>query len=252
MALARFIKSPLAEVVCGVEFSAPEFSAVHFGLYWQQIQERFPLPPLDRPPLGEIPLIPLPSLRRVWFESADKRQLLQLQSNRFLYNWRRQSEVEEYPHFEEIYPQFEREWQSFQNWWLELSGLPLQPTHYELTYLNQIDATFGWHDPGDTHKLFTFVGKTWNDFLDKPKICNSNLEFILPDNQGNLIISLSQKNKIEDNSLVMFLELTSRSLNADLVLENWFDTAHNYTVHAFLELIHENAKQEWGFQWLKQ
>ncbi|MBW4519302.1 MAG: TIGR04255 family protein [Scytolyngbya sp. HA4215-MV1] len=252
MALARFTKSPLTEVVCGVEFSAPEFSAVHFGLYWQQIQKRFPLPPLDRPPLGEIPLVPLPSLRRVWFESADKRQLLQLQSNRFLYNWRRQSEIEEYPHFEEIYPRFEQEWQSFQNWWLELSGLPLQPTHYELTYLNQIDATFGWHDPGDTHKFFTFAGKAWNGFLDKPKICNSDLEFALPDNQGTLAVSLNQKIKIEDNSLVIFFELTSRSLNADLVLKDWFDTAHNYTVHAFLELIHESAKQEWGFQWLKQ
>ena len=48
MSIAKFTKSPLIEVVCGVEFNAPEFSSVHFGMYWQAIQERFPSSPLDR------------------------------------------------------------------------------------------------------------------------------------------------------------------------------------------------------------
>jgi hypothetical protein len=41
-----------------VEFTAPEFSAVHFGLYWQTIRERFPVPPQDLPPIGDIYVLP--------------------------------------------------------------------------------------------------------------------------------------------------------------------------------------------------
>lgn len=253
MAIAKFTKSPLIEVVCGVEFSAPGFSAVHFGLYWQTIQERFPVPPLDLAPIGEIEVLPIvPKLRRVWFESNDKQQLIQLQSNRFHYNWRRQGEAEEYPHFEEIYPKFEQEWQIFQNWWMELGGLPLQTIRYELTYLNQIDSLFGWHDPGDMHKIFTFLGKEWNEFLGKPKIHSSELEFILPADLGTLAVSLDQNLKIEDNSFFVFLTLTSRSINTSSNLKDWFDVAHEYTVKAFLNLIQEEIKQEWGFQWLAQ
>lgn len=253
MVIAKFTKSPLTEVVCGVEFSAPEFSSVHFGLYWQTIRERFPVLPLDRPPIGEIELLPiLPKLRRVWFESSDKRQLIQLQANRFHYNWRRQSEAEEYPHFEEIYPKFEQEWQVFHNWWLELGGLPLQPVRYELTYLNQLDSTFGWNDSGDTHKIFTFVGKEWNKFLDKPNVSSSELEFILPDNLGNLAVSLNQRLRIEDNACVVFFELTCRSIDANPNFKDWFDAVHDYTVKAFLDLIQDDVKQEWGFRWLAQ
>ncbi|MEH2104663.1 TIGR04255 family protein [Nostoc sp.] len=251
MAIAEFIKSPLTEVVCGVEFSAPEFSAVHFGLYWQRIREQFPVPPQDLPPIVDIDLLPtLPKLCRVWFESADKRQLIQLQANRFHYNWRRQSEAEKYPHFEDIYPKFEQEWQIFQNWWIELTGLPLQPVHYELTYLNQLDKNFGWNNPGDTSKIFTFAGKEWNGFLKKPRLYSSALEFILPNNLGILTVSLNSRLRIEDNSFLMFFELTSRSVDTSYNFTDWFHAAHEYTVKAFLDLIQEEIKHEWGFQWL--
>lgn len=109
-------------------------------MYWQTIQERFPVLPLDLPPIDEIELLLIfPKLGRVWFESTDKQQLIQallirgmnrlleslvfrskseeiipsfsnaliqLQSNRFRHNGHRQGEAEECPHFEEIYPKF--------------------------------------------------------------------------------------------------------------------------------------------------
>lgn len=248
MAIAKFTKSPLTEVVCGVEFTAPSFSSIHFGLYWQAIRERFPVPPQDLPPIGDINILSsLPSLSRVWFESTDKQQLIQLQANRFHYNWRRQSESDKYPHFEEIYPKFEHEWQIFQNWWLEIGGLPLQIKRYELTYLNQLDKTVGWNDPGDTSKIFTFLGKEWNGFLDKPQMNSSELEFFLPDNLGSFSVSVNQRLRSEDKSFLMFFELTSRSTDASYKITNWFDLAHEYTVKAFLELIQEDIKKEWGF-----
>ena len=252
MTIAKFTKSPLIEVVCGVEFNAPDFSAIHYGFYWQLIRGRFPVPPQDLPPIGDVDFPILPRLRRVWFESADKRQLIQLQANRFHYNWRSQNESDKYPHYEVIYPKFDQEWQIFQNWWLEFGSLPLQPIRYELTYLNQVDKNFGWNNSGDTSKIFTFAGRKWNGFLEKPGLHSSKLEFTMPNNLGTLTVSLNQRHRIEDDSPIIFFELTSQSINTDSKITDWFDAAHEHTVKAFLDLIQEDIKQEWGFQWLAQ
>lgn len=66
-----------------VEFNALEFSSVHFGQYWQKINDKYP-EYFDLPPLGEFSIIcGLPTLRRVWFKSPSTNQLIQLQSDRF-------------------------------------------------------------------------------------------------------------------------------------------------------------------------
>ncbi|MBE9226262.1 TIGR04255 family protein [Phormidium sp. LEGE 05292] len=255
MSTPKFTKSPLTEVVCGVEFNAPEFSSVHFGLYWQTIKDRFPSPPLDRPPIGEVEILSiLPNLRRVWFESLDKKQLIQLQSNRFHYNWRSQNEDDEYPHFKEIYPKFEQEWQHFQTWWQQYNSdnLPLGKIHYELTYMNQIDKKFGWDNPRDNYKIFTFVGKKWSDNLKKATNFNAGIEFDISENVGKLIVRLNQIVNPKDDNNVLLFELTARSVDTKLDIREWFDLAHKYTVDAFLELIQEETKKEWGLTWLPE
>ncbi|MBD2492432.1 TIGR04255 family protein [Aulosira sp. FACHB-615] len=253
MSIAKFSKSPLTEVVLGVEFNDPGFSSVHFGLYWQSIQDRFPSPPLDRPPIGDIELLPMmPKLRRVWFESLDRKQLIQLQSNRFHYNWRRQGEADEYPHFKEIYPRFESEWQHFQEWWIKTENTVLQPIRYEITYLNQIDQSFGWYDPRDNHKIFTFIGKDWEGYLEKPIFCNANFEFDISEQIGILAVKINQTIRVDDNNYVILLELTTRSIDTKLNFDDWFNSAHEYTVDAFLHLITEEVKQKWGLKWLAQ
>ena len=65
-------------------------------------------------------------------------------------------------------------------------------------------------------------------------------------------MSLNQRLRIEDNSFLMFFELTCRSSDTSSKITDWFDAAHEYSVKAFLDLIQEDIKQEWGFQWLTQ
>jgi len=99
MTTVKFNQPPLVEVAFGVKFEAPEFSSVHFGLYWETIRDKFPLQ-FDRPPnIEDNTFFSIPPLRRVWFLSNDKRRLIQLQDNHFSYTWS-QEDGEEYPHFE--------------------------------------------------------------------------------------------------------------------------------------------------------
>lgn len=251
MAIAEFDKSPLTEVVCGVEFDAPDFASVHFGMYWQAIQERFPSEPLDRPPLGVTEIAPLPPLRRVWFESLEQRELIQLQANRFHYNWRRLDETDQYPRFEKIYPTFSREWQGFQNWWISIGKLPAQPLRYELTYLNQIDENVAWNGAGDNYRFFTFSGKDWKNFLGQPEVHNFNLEFVIPDDLGILKVSANHLVSVEDGKPAILLELTARSRDTNLDIEQWFRCSHTFLVKAFIDLIQDEVKKEWGFRWFE-
>jgi len=248
MSKAHFDKSPLAEVIFGVEFNAESFSTVHFGLYWQEIKEKFTQKPLDRPPIGDTELISLlPSLRRVWFESKDQKELIQLQDNRFYYNWRKRDE--EYPHFEKIHPKFLVEWNRFTDWWAKNEKNQLTPIRYQMSYVNQIEADLGWHSVEDSAKIFSFLDSDWSSFDLRPSVFNTNFEFVLPEEKGILSVKINQSIKPPDNTQVLTLNLTSVSKNIDTEIEKWFELTHQYTVQIFLNLINQETKNLWGFKW---
>lgn len=249
MSSVEVTKSPLTEVLYGVEFNAIEFSSVHFGLYWQTIRDRFPTPPLDRPPIGELEILNiLPTLRRVWFESEDKKQLIQLQANRFYYNFRHQNNSDQYPHFREVYPKFLDEWQKFQDWWLNIEKKELQPIRYELTYVNQIDQEFGWNSASDYPKIFSFLNQKWESLPQSPLIFNTNFEFKLKENQVNLSVSLSQGIKAKDNTPAILLNLTASTIDTNIDIDTWFNLGHKATVETFLSLINQEIRQNWGIK----
>lgn len=134
MTTVKFNQPPLVEVAFGVEFEAPEFSSVHFGLYWETIRDKFPLQ-FDRPPsLESDTFFSIPPLRRVWFLSEDENRLIQLQDSYFSYNWS-QGDEEEYPHFEKIFPEFLEQWNHLKDWWSRYEEKSIEPVEYELTYI---------------------------------------------------------------------------------------------------------------------
>lgn len=250
MSSAKFKKEPLKEVVFGVEFNSPEFASVHFGLYWQAIKDRFPIFPVDRPPVGGLPLVEMPALRRVWFESASKEQLIQLQESRFYYNWRRRSHDSEYPHFDKVSSLFFKEWQNFQTWKTDEEAQIPDALKYELTYLNTIDKEFGWSCVDDYPKVFSFVDETWRDVAPTKKALRIGFECNLPKESGILAVSIDQAVDSESNSPIVFLNLTARSNDASIDIKQWFELAHDSIVETFITLISAESKENWDLQWL--
>ncbi len=246
MSIVDFSNPPISEVVCGVEFNAPNFSTVHFGQYWQKIAGRYPQY-FDVPPVGEFTIISgLPSLRRVWFKSPETNELIQLQSDRFFYNWRREDIKEPYPRFDTIYQNFIKEWEIFNQWWSESTSSPIFNVRYELTYLNQLDNSFGWSSTEDNHKIFTFKGREWNGFLSAPNVHVSNLQFILPENIGILFVNTNQGIKAIDQTPITTFELLLRSNDSNIDTSVWFTKAHEYIVKGFLDLTKRSIQTEWG------
>jgi uncharacterized protein (TIGR04255 family) len=115
--LPRFRNPPVSEVALGVQFPAV-LNPVHLGLYYQRVKARFPKvqvqPPItsafetfaSSPIVAGIP-IPIMGLQpRMWFLSEDESSLIQLQSDRLLFNWRGSLQGIPYPHFDAVHAEF--------------------------------------------------------------------------------------------------------------------------------------------------
>jgi uncharacterized protein (TIGR04255 family) len=245
--MIKFANPPLSEVVFGIEFADQDFSSVHFGLYWQAIRANFPSY-FDRPPLASPNVFTfsnLPPLRRVWFESLDKQELIQLQPARFIYNWRRLDTQNDYPSFEVIYPQFLSHWQHFQSWWQSEIGIELQPLSYALTYTNEIGSEQGWSSTEDHPKIFSFINPNSADLHNK-RLFNAKLELELEENMGILIVDLNQAINPNKGLQIAVLELTAISQDQNISLETWFEKVHDKVVDTFLQVMTEDIKQKWG------
>lgn len=259
----HFENPPINEVaVCVVFKKIDGFQAVHFGEFWTKIRRHFPktqdVAPLDHVSTAggngvEIQISAKPPLPRVWFEGISRHELIQLQDDRFIFNWRK-LEDGLYPRFEEVFNNFKKYWDLFVQYISE-SGLGnISITQYELTYINIINLKKTPLTVIDLANVFNgnaLIGHK-DCFLPSPSGFNWQTFYPFPDNQGSLNINaisgLSQENK----SIVARLDMVARGTpqekeNIEAGLEEWFNMAHLWIVNGFVAITTENAQRElWG------
>src|SRR2546421_522972 len=122
--LPKYTKPPVIETVLGVQFAPLKaFSIPHFGLFWSTIRDDYPQQAM-MPPLGNVvedfaaPLVPdkigisfvSEPEARCWFLNASGTELIQLQRDRFVRNWRKVTGIEGYPSYDLLKPRFEQDW----------------------------------------------------------------------------------------------------------------------------------------------
>ncbi len=137
--LPDFLKPPVVETVLGVEFAPlAGWDIRHFGLLWGLWQDEYPnfqvqppLPPTEQPsPESEFARNVIVSILgiagpsvRAWYIDASETQLLQIQEDRFIHNWRKVLGSEVYPHYDEsIRPAFESQWMRFTEYLLDFGS----------------------------------------------------------------------------------------------------------------------------------
>jgi uncharacterized protein (TIGR04255 family) len=99
--------------------------SVHFGLFWQRVKDEFPnteehpaLTPVLEQAGEPVPQAvqlrfetqePLP-LPRFWLLNSGGAEMMQIQNDRFIKNWRKGAANAEYPHYTPVIkPAFERD-----------------------------------------------------------------------------------------------------------------------------------------------
>lgn len=113
--LPSFNRPPVVEVAVGIQFEAVErLRNPHLGLLWDRYRKEFPKleerharPPVsesfEAAPAGQrqvrLQMLDRPDVSLVWFVSEEGNELIQVQRDRFVFNWRRQPGDVEYPRY---------------------------------------------------------------------------------------------------------------------------------------------------------
>lgn len=264
--LLEFERPPVIETVLSVQFQPlPEIVTTHLGSLWDSVRDRFPLfeirPPVSTAveqfqegdaPAGTVVTSSAEALVRCWFTSTDKATLIQVQSDRFIHNWRRTKEAPEYPRYSTIRPRFEQEWGSFCAF-LEKCGLGLPvPNQCEVTYVNHIELR---HGEGDRLRLEEvspmLAGASAKTFLPDPVWIECKTVYDMAERAGRLHVSLNPVIRRADGERIAVLQLTARGRprghKAADVLE-WLDVGREWVVRGFFDATSQTMHKLWGYR----
>jgi uncharacterized protein (TIGR04255 family) len=153
--LPDFERPPVNEVALSLQFAALEkMKSVHIGLLWARLRSQYPdvseqvtiSPEFETfgavPQAGpRIKLEPFwtPPMPRYWFEKSGTSDLLQIQQDRIIHNWRKLEGEPIYPRYEAVRDRFKREVDEFVAFLHEEELGELRPNQCEVTYVNLIE-----------------------------------------------------------------------------------------------------------------
>ncbi len=260
----HFKNPPVVEVAYGVFFRPiANFYTPHAGLIWQEFKEEYP-DLEDRDPImrhghdvpHEVMLTVIPPLRRVWMISKDAKDLIQLQSDAFLCNWRKGNEASPYPSHKNNFPKFQGNLARFKKSVSKLEGLgEIHVRGLELTYINHIEQGTIWNSIQDIGKILPDYAKLCENksVWGVPTGLSTTLIYDLPSNKGKLWIKSFEGQQV-DGEKVFVVELSARYTGEDITtdrdIESWFDMAHEKIVEGFAhdEFSSQNFKEGCGYE----
>lgn len=262
--LPDYKNPPVIEVVYGMQFEPLGLQCPTVGLFWQTVRQDYPSF-VENPPLVPIiekfdldkrtePRIELTArlpLPRLWFVDRAENWLIQLQDDRFLYNWKKVKDRDAYPRYEFVSRKFFEAWDRFQAF-CQSEGLPLPSVNQlELTYINHIRVADVQTYVEEASSIFPDMRWRENhEFLPSPEALAWKTSFLFPDRQGRLHISMRHAIRRKDQKPVLLLELTARGMPAIKErgsLRGWFAMAREWIVRGFADLTDKQVqKEQWG------
>lgn len=266
-----FAKPPVLEVALDVQFEGlPRLRGHHLGLFWSRVRDRFPiveeqvaLAPLTVETFGvptsqeahiELSLLSAPPVPRLWFLNKAGSELIQIQQDRFIVNWRRVEEDEEYPHYGSVRATFEAEFRRFQSFLAAEELGDMLPNQCAVTYFNHIAAGDVWHKHGELDKIFTM----WKSPNESPRLPEADdvkltARYVIPGATGapigRLNVELQPAFRRSDNVPIYTMNLTARGKPNGEGLEDvlrFFDQGHLWASRAFIALTTPGMHKEWG------
>lgn len=262
--LPSFDAPPVVETVLSVQFEPlPLVQTAHLGLLWNEYRTSFPKteerPPLD-PIVERFPETPsartglrfqtlenLP-VPRLWFANLQGNEMIQVQNDRFIKNWRKEVEGEEYPRYEKtIRPNFDRDFAIFASF-LERNQLGAPCVNQcEVTYVNHIVAGDGWERYGDLARIFTFWSFPDISPPGPAEDLRLHARFVIPgangDPIGRLHADLQPAVRISDNQPMYVLNLTARGQMGPGV--DFFDLGREWIVKTFEKMTSRSMHEIW-------
>jgi uncharacterized protein (TIGR04255 family) len=249
--ISKFQNPPIVEKLMGIQFAPlQQWSVPHFGLFWQEIRDSFPRCTTQPPLLREEQEIKLEDSIRCWFLHESQTKLIQIQRDRFLYNWQKPTTHEKYPHHESIRPEFAEFWQKFCDFLVENEIDRPTIEQCEITYVDHFEKGREWQSLSDLPSVINCWSGLSGELLHSdPDLITIQMAYSLPDIDGKLIILMEPAFRSEDAKEVFQLRITATgkpvSQNIDDIL-SWFDAGRNCVVRGFIDLTTERMHELWG------
>lgn len=255
----HFQNSPLVEVMCDVQFDEiTSLQSAHIGLFWQKFKKTFPdteqKPPLSSPTfkarkVNQVEISFTPSLPRIWFFNKNNQsKLIQIQSDRFITNWRKFEEPGEYPHFNNVFSFFNEYYSKWEHFCKSNLSEELKPLSYELKYVNHIPRGQGWMDFSDLSKIFPFFQFPKKNTGLKPQFLSHQDFFSVQDFSGIIQTSIKTAKLISTKEDLIVFEIGIRvdltEVDDKFDLSDSFKESHNVLLKAFLDLTSTYAQSK--------
>jgi len=262
----KFERPPLIEQAITVVFDEMAgFSIGDFGLFWNLVRSEFPAcdqaPPLAAQieQLGELPVLPElrlvvgETLPRCLYRNPDNGEVVQVQNDRFTFNWAKLGDTP-YPHSEGTIGRFTEMFNRFEAY-VKGRGLGVPNLRQcEITNVNIVpvsdfgagfeDAPRAFNLPNLKPEGEILVNETYTQITQHLIVQNGN-------NKGRLHVSQQPVISAADQSKAIKLELTARSGrgNGDLAEAlAFFDIARSAINAAFLAYTTRDMWAHWGLK----
>ncbi len=250
-----FTRPPVVEVACGVQFQHLPLDTARVGQFWERFRTDFPQT-RDMPALPHVVehvagtataafrVAVMPDLRRVLFVDPDGGRIVQLQSDRFMFNWHRANPSATYPRYSAVREQFLERWGDLQRFFDDIALPAPSVVQCDLTYINHIPAGQLWSE-ADVSKVLPW--------LDSSRLLFEDVELALRTSRDEIDgrLHFVVRTGIDGQAQRMLqLELTARGrphidgLNVDV--SRWMDDAHRLILNEFVRLTGVEAHLEWG------
>lgn len=269
--LPDYERPPLVEVALGVQFAELQgYRTVHAGLLWaDKFRDAYPrfVEQPTRDPTFEvfgprqskalrvnITRMPGPPVPRLWFMNTQETELVQIQGNRFVRNWKKVGEGEEYPRYEQLRMRFFSDLEEVNSFFESWGIGSMHPNQCEITYVNRLELD--GHDlracPGAALKLFPSQALRPGDEgsrLPEPEDCNLSVRYVLKDEdgapRGRLLVTVQPW----PGEPALRVDLTVRgaptaaNFNA---AADFLDKGRSTIVHSFTAITTDQMHKKWG------
>ena len=189
-----------------------------------------------------------PDLARTWFIHEDENQIIQVQRDRFTFNWRKAKSNQQYPGFSTILKRFETFYNRFCKILTELEVGTVTPSQYELTYIDQLFQGAGWN-------TLDGIGKIFNLFVDSPQLNSfwSGVEslilrtsFRVENLHGRLHLTIGNRVRSSDQKQTLQTDFTVRGFpeSVEHTMITWFKSAHDEICRKFACMFSEYIQLE--------
>lgn len=229
--LPEFERPPLVETALSVQFAPLSgLDIPRIGLLWQQFRDRLPKVE-QQPPLGPMverigvrtslgspsfQVLQKPPIPRCWFLSKAEDELVQIQQDRFGWNWRKTPDGQSYPRYERtVRPRFIKYFQKFLKFLQDQGVGEFIPNQCEVTYANEISLD----DIEADHGMLDAVFRGWaGAYRERSplQLESSRIEVrhLIPGPKGEFIgrlyITIDPAFRRSDDRPIFFMQLTAR------------------------------------------